>query len=246
MFCPWRWLPRKWPCYVFPASRSAVSTGLIQEKDWSFFWWTRASYKPSCAVVSKTSNVLAYSEGKRAITYDRARQSSALDDQVLIPLLGNHFGLHYFKLAILGDCVLGPVILQLFRMLLEISLLESPTNPYIVLLIYNDGNEVWRISVRSGVPVLPLYLFCALWGEMVDVSDESLIACVEEEGDNSYRGGLVQSLLDENHLAQPLALSRCLIKGFFLPFTWRVRVWGPKVLQKEAWWIRCLVSGVTF
>lgn len=178
--------------------------------------------------------------------YDRAWQSSALDNQVLISLLENHFGLHYFKLAILGDYVLGPVILQLFRMLLEISLLESPTNPYIVLLIYNDGNEVWSISVRSGVPVLPLYLFCALWGEMVDVSDESLIACVEEEGDNSYHGWLVQSLLDENHLAQPLALSRCLIKGFFLPFTWWVRVWGPKVLQKEAWWIWCLVSGVTF
>ena len=83
------------------------------------------------------------------------------------------------------------------------------------MLIYNDGNEVWSIFVRSGVPVLPLYLFCALWGETVDVSDESLIARVEEEGDNSYHGGLVQSLVDEKHLAQPLALSRCLIKGFF-------------------------------
>lgn len=40
--------------------------------------------------------------------------------------------------------------------------MELPTNPHVVLVLYKDGNEVWRISVRPGVPVLSLYLFCVL------------------------------------------------------------------------------------
>lgn len=76
-------------------------------------------------------------------------------------MLENQFGCHHFKLVILGDYVLGPVILQSFGMLLEISVLELPTNPPIVLVLY-DGNEVLSVSVRHDASVLPLFLFCVL------------------------------------------------------------------------------------
>lgn len=66
--------------------------------------------------------------------------------------------------------------MQLFRMLLEIYLVELPTNPHFFFILCKDGNEVWRISVRPGVPILSLYLFYVLGGrKVVDVSDESLI-----------------------------------------------------------------------
>lgn len=111
---------------------------------------------------TNSTSPLVYSEGKKAFLCDRAWQSHVLENWVVIPWLLNQFGLLSFKPAIWEDNVLSPVILQLFRMLLEISPVELPASAHVVSALHNDGNEAWRISVRPGVPVVPLVL-CP-WG----------------------------------------------------------------------------------
>lgn len=193
--------------------------------DWSLFRWPWASYItiPSCSLnicvdPQNSANLLMYIEGKKAFVCDGAWQSSMLDNWVLILWIVNQFVLRYFQPVFWEDHILHPVILQLLRRLLGMSLVELPTNPHVVLVLYNDGNEVWRMSGRPGwcPSSASLLALCPLGNCLMSQRNQLPVW---------NRKRIIHTLegcCKGKHLAQFPALSKCLIKGYSLSFISRV------------------------
>lgn len=193
--------------------------------DWSLCQWPWASYiiilscsLNICVDPKNSTNLLVFIEGKKAFICDGAWQSNVLDNWVLIPWIVNQFGPHYFQLVFWEGYVLRPVILQLYRMLLEMCLVELPTNPHVVLVLYNDGNAVWRISVRPGwyPSSASLLALCPLGNWLMSQMNQLPLR------KRKRIIPTIEGCCKGKHLAQFPALSRCLIKGILFP----LRVWS--------------------
>lgn len=136
-----------------------------------------------------------------------------LDNWVLILWRVNQFGLRYFQLVFWEDYVLNPVILQLFRMLLGMSLVGLPTNPHVVLVLYKDGKEVWRLSGRPGwcPSSASLLALCPLGNCLMSQINQLPI------WNRKRIIHILEGCCKGKHLAQFPALSKCLIKGSLFP-----------------------------
>lgn len=150
------------------------------------------------------------------------RTQNVLDNWVLVPLLVNQFGFHYFRFVIWRELCTWFIILQLYRTLLEISFGIAYPSSYLfwfcIMVAVKHGGYLSDLVTR-----FCLFTCFVSLGKMVTLSDESLIAHVKEEEDNSYHGGW----LPGKHLAQFTALSKCIIKGsFFLYFKGMAEFWG--------------------